>query len=113
MTKEEKWQKHYQLAKKYYEHNSDLEVGMSFKTIDGVNYSEDGFALGCWIHNQRQFYKRGKLLLSRKLLLEEIGMRFEAKVKEDSFDKNYLMLCNFFQTNKNLDIPEDFRTNKN
>ncbi len=46
----------YLLACRYFEFYGDLEIPYRFKTKDGINYCEDGYALGCWIATQRNAY---------------------------------------------------------
>ena len=52
------WDMMYELAKKYYEHYSDLKIPFSFKTINGYETDENGYNLGFWISNQRVKYKK-------------------------------------------------------
>lgn len=66
----------YELAKKYYEHYSDLKIPFSFKTINGYESDENGYNLGFWINYQRMNYKKGSLSEDRIKKLKEIDMIF-------------------------------------
>ena len=55
--KEEEWNKKYGLAKAYFEHNGNLEIPCSYKTLNGYEYVEEGIALGAWLNTQRQAYR--------------------------------------------------------
>ena len=73
---EEIWIIKYNIASAYYEHNGNLEIPTSFKTLNGYEYDENGINLGMWIHDQRKLYKKAKLSPERINLLKAIGMRF-------------------------------------
>ena len=70
------WNENYALAQDYYEHNGNLEIPASFKTLNGYEYDENGINLGKWIDHQRQSYKKAKLSPERINLLESIGMKW-------------------------------------
>ena len=88
------WDFMYGLAHKYYEKYGDLKIKQEFRTKDGMNYDEEGYALGIWIQNQRVAYKnifipkeerttlRAPLSQSKIGLLEEIDMIFEPKKRK-------------------------------
>lgn len=50
--KERRWKRGYEAASKYYEKNGNLDVAADYVTSDGV-------ALGRWIRNQREAFRRG------------------------------------------------------
>lgn len=70
------WEDSYNLAKKYYEANGNLNISRSFRTDDGVNYDVYGYRLGDWIADMR----RNKKLLDDELVrkLDDIGMIWRA-----------------------------------
>ena len=71
------WEDKYNLAKSYYEHYGNLEIPQHFKTINGIEYDENGVNLGQWIANQRRAYKSqgtNKITKEQIELLEQIGM---------------------------------------
>lgn len=87
------WKENYKLAKVYFEKRGNLEIPSRFKTLDGINYDENGYNLGIWIKTQRQFYKNGKLNKERIELLDKIGMVWSIKKETD---KKY-KLCEEYQ----------------
>ena len=70
---DDKWNEMYELAKKYYDENGDLNMPYSFK-------DENGIAIGRWVHTQRQaFQGKNSATLDEKriYLLKQIGMKGE------------------------------------
>lgn len=72
------------------------------------NYvTENGIKLGQWLNNQRQYYRRGKLLPHRKDKLEKLGIVWDVLEQcwEDwyqqakVYSQNYGNLCFFIQKN--------------
>ena len=104
------WEENYKLAKAYFEKNNNLEIPRSFKTLDGVNYDENGYNLGTWLVHQRQTYKRGELNKNKIKLLEKIGMFFPLDKREKKWMKNYGLAEAYFNKNNNLEIPDSFKT---
>ncbi len=87
---EDKWNRNYELAKKYYEHYGNLKISQDFKTNDGINYAENGkVKLGAWISRQRNRYKgkTGQLSLEKIELLNKIGMIWFTKNTDDKLQK--------------------------
>ena len=111
--KEEEWNKKYGLAKAYFEHNGNLEIPCSYKTLNGYEYVEEGIALGAWLNTQRQAYKgvgTCKITEEQIKLLEEIGMRFETRDNNEEWNKKYKLAKAYFEHNGNLEIPIDYKT---
>ena len=109
----EEWNKKYELAKIYFEHNRNLEIPYNYKTLNGYEYAENGITLGIWITTQRQAYKgQGTCKISEDQikLLEEIGMRFETNYKEEEWNKKYELAKAYFEHNGNLEIPCSYKT---
>ena len=104
------WEEYYKLAKAYYNKNNNLEIPRSFKTLDGINYDENGYNLGGWITTQRQTYKSGKFSKERIELLEKIGMYFSLNRYEKEWLKNYSLAETYFNKNNNLEISQSFKT---
>ena len=112
-NKEEEWDKKYKLAKAYYEHYGNLEVLKSFKTINGYEYDENGINLGTWIATQRNAYNRqgsNKITEEQIELLEQIGMRFNTRNKEEEWNKKYELAKTYYKYYGNLEIPTNFKT---
>ena len=102
-----KWNRMYNLAKEYYQENDNLLIPHSYL----VNYDEETYKLGSWLHSQRNFYKKGKLPLDRTLLLEDIGMKW-SDVKRSVLDRKWLIMykeaLKYYNENGNLVIPNDY-----
>ena len=111
--KEEEWNKKYGLAKAYFEHNGNLEIPCSYKTLNGYEYVEEGIALGAWLNTQRKAYKgqgSNKITEQQIKLLEEIGMRFETRDNNEEWNKKYKLAKAYFEHHGNLEIPIDYKT---
>ena len=104
------WDLMYNLATVYYNKNNNLEIPFSFKTLDGIDYNENGYSLGVWINTQRQAYKSGKLSQDKIELLDKIGMRFENKLNKIEWEEYYKLAEAYFNKNNNLEIPRSFKT---
>lgn len=102
-----KWNRMYDLAKEYYQKNDNLLIPHFYE----VNYGGKTYKLGIWLHNQRNFYKKGKLPPSRTLLLEDIGMKW-SDVKRSTLDRKWLIMykeaLKYYNENGNLVIPNDY-----
>ena len=99
----------YELAKKYYEHYSDLKIPFSFKTINGYESDENGYNLGFWISNQRVKYKKGTLSEDRIKQLEKIDMIFGIG-KQDVWNIMYDLAKKYYEHHGNLKISHSFKT---
>ena len=84
------WNEMYLLAETYFKNYGNLEILYKFKTLNGIDYDENGYKLGKWLTNQRQAYKKGKLSPERKELLNQIGMIWEIRKRKDKKQE----LCN-------------------
>lgn len=97
----------YDLAKEYYQKNGNLLIPHFYE----VNSDGKTYKLGIWLHNQRSFYKKGKLPPSRTLLLEDIGIKW-SDVKESVLDRKWLIMykeaLKYYNENGNLVIPNDY-----
>ena len=103
------WKEMYELAKKYYETQGDLEIPAKFKTNDGATDDPSGkINLGKWITTQRKKClpesEQGRLLL-------QIGMRFENKISTLSWNEMYEYAKKYYEAYGNLEIPRKFKTN--
>ena len=103
------WDMMYELAKKYYEHYSDLKIPFSFKTINGYESDENGYNLGFWISNQRVKYKKGTLSEDRIKQLEKIDMIFGIG-KQDVWNIMYDLAKKYYEHHGNLKISHSFKT---
>ena len=81
------WEEWYALAKVYYETYGNLEIPRNFKTFNGKDYDENGYALGEWINRQRTSKKDGSLSSEREKLLNNIGMIWDTKKNKSDIEK--------------------------
>ena len=103
------WDMMYELAKKYYEHYSDLKIPFSFKTINGYESDENGYNLGFWINYQRMNYKKGSLSEDRIKKLKEIDMIFGIG-RQDAWNMMYELTKKYYEHYGNLKISINFKT---
>ena len=114
------WYKKYELAKKYYEVNGNLDIPYGFRTVDGINYDNKGVKLGKWLKTQKSA-SEGKLTLNisdeQIKLLKEIGMNIETKIENDETDslkynwrRNYELAKDYYMKYGDLKIPITYET---
>lgn len=104
------WQEWYDLACKYYEHHKNLLVPCQFKTKNGYEYDENGYALGTWIVKQRVHYRKGILTEDRNLKLSKIEMIYDIKPHALTWEEWYNLALNYYRNNSNLNVPGLFKT---
>lgn len=66
------WEKSFRIAKAYHDHYHNIAVPMDFKTNDGINRSEYGLGLRCWLLDQIKKLKAGKLTPDQEELFKTI-----------------------------------------
>jgi len=107
-----RWNLMYDLACKYYEHNHHLNVPISFKTLDGFNYSENGYSLGTWVQTQKtrnnDNYQYSRITDEQKSKLEKLGIIWN--ISDTSWEEIYLLAEKYFNHYKNLNVPNNFKT---
>lgn len=97
-----RWMNGYKQAISYYETYGNLEVPYDYVT-------EDGFALGTWVQNQKQIYaekKAGAASLSDEQIekLEQIGMVWQTR-SENIWEEKYMLAKKYYEEHGNLEIP--------
>ena len=103
------WEEMYEYAKIYYNFYHNLEVLKNFKTNDGYTYDENGtINLGNWIATQR---RNCDLESERGEKLTNIGMCWENKISNLSWEEMYKYAKIYYKFNHNLEIPSKFKTN--
>ena len=95
---DDKWNKMYELAKKYYEHYDNLKIPKMFKTINGYEIDEKGYNLGVWIATQKTNYNKSILSEDKIEKLEEIGMMWN--IRKDTDTKR--ILCDKYGIDSSL-----------
>ena len=105
------WEDYFELAKAYYEKFGNLLIPGDYKTINGIEYNENGVKLGQWIMYNRQIYK-GKdnrnLDIKRVQMLEGIGMVWDES--EMRWIKMFSLAKTYYEKYGNLLIPSNFKT---
>ncbi len=84
--KKYRWITLYRLALIYNFNYGNLDVPIDFKTKNGIDYDEGGFALGEWLIDQQKAYEEGKLSEEKAKDLMDIGaIKFNSNsILEDS-----------------------------
>lgn len=98
-----RWLKNYEIAKSFYLENNHLRIPYS--------YEIDGMFVGKWLHTQRKAYKNQsycKITAEHIEMLNKIGMVWE--VFGDSWEQNYNLACDFYNTHKHCNIPSSYIT---
>lgn len=99
------WETMYSFAKEYYKEFGNLEVPARY-------FTKDGYSLGSWIYNQRSIRKGlidGNLTDTQIELLDKIGMRWNM-LTDYSWETNYNLAKEYFDTYKNLNVPVNYVT---
>lgn len=104
------WEEVYALAQNYFRKNGNSEISKSFRTINGMDYDENGIMLGNWISNQRKLYKKGLLLPDRFEKLKNIKLRFDIKKISMSWDECYNLVLNYYKKYGNTNMNKEFKT---
>ena len=107
---DEVWTRMYKLTEMYFKKYGNLEIKQNFKTLNGIDYDENGYNLGQWQSWQRKMYKKSKLSKERKDLLEKIGMHFETRDNDEVWNQMYMLAELYFKEYGNLEIPYKFKT---
>ena len=100
-----RWESHYQLAKKFFEFNHHLSVPQKFCTSNGIDFDENGFALGKWISSMRTEFDN--LSEDRKHRLLDIGFTKNGRF---TFDRNIQLLKDYYDKNHTTGIAFSYKT---
>ena len=98
------WDIYYASAKQYYEENGNLEVPARYIT-------EEGYALGSWINNQKAFRKGtivGKLTEDQIKKLDDIGMIWDSL--DYFWEQSFISAKEYYLAHGNLDVPTNFKS---
>ncbi len=109
-AEEARWERNFELARKYYEEHNNLNISTLYKT-------EDGTALGLWLRRQRQKLSNENLDPERKERLLGIGVtekvsqnvRSNKKYEEQQWNKNFENAKAYYKLHKNLDVPSKYK----
>ena len=106
---EKNWEEMLRLVGVYSKEYGTLDIPVDFKTNDGITYNEEGKKIGEWLARQKANGIKGKLTLEHKQKLEMVGLKFEVQ-HDRQWKKMYRLAEIYYEKNKNLDIPVDFKT---
>ena len=97
------WDRYYEKAAAYYAENGDLNVNGSYVTADG-------FRLGIWLNNIRQYRQNGSRILSGQRLrqLERIGMIWDKLTYK--WERGYEAAEQYYNAHRNLEVPAGYVT---
>ena len=102
---DQQWDRYYAQAARYYAKAGNLDVKISYVT-------EDGFRLGIWLNNIRQYRLHGSRVLSgqRQRQLEQIGMIWDKL--SFKWERGYEAAREYFGEKGDLNVASDFVTAK-
>ena len=99
----DKWEKGFGYAETYFKKNGDLLVKKDYVT-------EDGYALGKWIVNQRSAYEgtvRSRLTDEQKKRLDDIG--FVVDVNEYRWNCAYERAAEYYRYHGTVSVPRGYK----
>ena len=104
------WDDKYNIAVNYYNTFGNLLVPINYKTINGVDESDNGVQLGRWLHTQRKLYRDGKIKADRKEKLDSIGMIWDVSRDYDRrWEEKYKLAKDYYEKHGNLIIPRGYK----
>ena len=98
------WDMYYASAKQYYKENGNLEIPARY-------ISEEGYALGSWLNNQKAIRKGtivGKLTKDQIQKLDDVGMIWDSL--DYFWKRNFKLAKEYYLTYGNLDIPTNYKS---
>jgi superfamily II DNA or RNA helicase len=97
------WDQYYAQAARYYARMGNLDVKASYVT-------EEGFRLGMWLNNIRQYRQNGSRILSgqRQRQLEQIGMIWDKLSYK--WERGYEAARRYYERHGNISVPAGYTT---
>lgn len=105
---DEQWEKMYDLAKAYYEHRGNSEMGYRFKTINGYDEDTNGVSLGQWLGVQRKNFDTLDDEKKQKLL--NIEIRLDHKKLFTSWEEMFELAKKYYFEHNDLRVPQKYVT---
>ena len=96
-----RWDKMYELARRYFLEYGNLDVPMSYVALNGTR-------LGIWVGKNRQNYKKGRLSAGRISKLESIGMIWD--VSDLKWNEMYILAEEYYKEHDDLNVPKRYVT---
>ena len=100
---EDTWEQKFELAKKFYEINGNLDIPAAFVT-------EDGVALGAWLRGAKNQYRSGNLSAERIEKLESIGVEWEP-VLARNWANYYELAKKYYDEHGDLNVNAHYEIN--
>ncbi|MCL2773481.1 MAG: Helicase associated domain protein [Oscillospiraceae bacterium] len=98
------WERNYAAAKKYYEKYGNLDIPVAYM-------SEDNLPVGAWIRRHRSMTEEStqiKLTKVRRAKLDAIGMIWQSRNAEESWEARYRLAKEYYEKYSNLNIRADY-----
>ena len=100
---EDTWERKFELAKKFYEINGNLDIPAAYVT-------DDGTALGAWLRGVKNQYRGGNLSTERIAKLESIGVEWESVIARNW--ANYFELAKkYYEEHGDLNVNAHYEIN--
>ena len=103
-----RWETMYKLAKTYYQHYGNSEIGYRFKTINGYDEDINGVSLGQWLGVQRRNFDT--LDDEKKQKLSNIEIRLENKKSFISWEEMFELAKKYYFEHNDLRVPQKYVT---
>ncbi len=100
---EDAWEQKFELTKKFYEINGNLNIPAAYMT-------EDGTALGAWLRGVKNQYRGGNLSSERVEKLESIGVEWES-VLARNWANYYELAKKYFDEHGDLNVNAHYEIN--
>ena len=100
---EDTWEQKFELAKKFYEINGNLDIPAAYVT-------DDGTALGAWLRGVKNQYRGGKLSAERIEKLESIGIEWES-VLVRNWANYYELAKQYYKEHGDLNVNAHYEIN--
>lgn len=99
---EDSWEQKFELAKKYYEKNGNLDIPAEYMT-------EDGTALGAWLRGVKNQYRSGNLSAERVEKLETIGVKWDS-ILARNWANYYELAKQYYNEHGDLNVNAHYET---
>ena len=106
-----KWNKNYILCQNYYHYYGNVNISCDFRTIDGINYHEEGIYLGKWLSYQIKKYLNGLLSKEQEEQLSLLDINFDESRNELNWEKNYELLLTYYNSHNHLNLSIHLKEN--
>lgn len=95
----------YSLALDYYNKYKTINIPKDY-------YLDDGYNLGRFIYSQKILKKNGELSEDKIKLFDDLGIDWSIKEvkKNPSWEEMFILASNYYNKNKNLEVPRTFIT---